>query len=86
MNKELQATIRRAKQVYKRDGYPQIVLEDNDGTYSITRLYSDCWIFDTQKPIRIIDRNISFNKQVDIIGYLKKYNVKVVKQYDGRSN
>lgn len=79
MNKELQATTRRAKQTYMRDGYPQIVLEEKDGSYSFTRLYTDCWIFDFQKPIRIIDKNLCINKQTDIIGYLKRYNVKVVK-------
>lgn len=84
MNKELQATIRRAKQAYMRDGYPQIVLEEKDSSYGFTRLYTDCWIFDCQKPIRIIDKNLCINKEVDIIGYLKRYNVRVVKQYDGK--
>lgn len=79
MTKNLRATIRRAKKICQRDGYPQLVLAENDGSYTITRLYTDCWIYDYQKPIRVIGTNVYFNKQVDIIGYLKRYNVRIVR-------
>lgn len=40
MNKELLQAIRNAKSVAKRDGYDQLLYLANDGTYTITRLYS----------------------------------------------
>lgn len=55
--------IKNAKMASKRDGYPQVIYLENDGSYTFTRLYTNLQLFNVGRVIAFVDGDILYDTE-----------------------